>query len=1236
MTHQSHRFLIGIDVGGTFTDAVVTSALDGAILDAFKLPSTPLDPSVAVIEAFHRIHRTYPLNEAMVCHGTTIGTNLLIQHRGAKTALLATKGFTDVIELRRQNRPTLYDLNVKISPPLVDTDMRFAVSERCDARGRVLENLSNVDQLVSQVMASGAQAVAIALLHAYANDTHEKILAQALRQACPDLFISVSSDVCPEIKEYERTSTAVVNAYIGPGVQSYIDKIALEAQRLGLGALMIVKSNGGLTSTENASRYPVHLIESGPAAGIISTLAHAKEMWRDNVIAFDMGGTTAKVGVIQGGRAKVVDEFLADQLVDGANVGGYPIRSAVLDIVEIGAGGGSIAWIDDGGVLKVGPESAGAAPGPACYGLGGQRPTVTDAHAVIGTLSQEAFKDSGVAFSRDLAVKAIETHIAQPMGWSLARAAHAIIEIAVANMTEMVRISTVRRGLDPREFSIFASGGAGPLHACAIGLQAGAKEVIIPPLPGMFSALGATMGEIRHDLSQTLLVPVAQLDPQALAKVCNALGKRARSLMANEPVDPHTVMSERSADLRFVGQLFELNIGLGPASEALPDCDEIEARFRAVYQHAFGIDLPNLKVQLVNVRWTAMAVLRESRQTKHTSGVSLQDVPPHRLQNYLSADGSQTSLPVHRLIDCRGAQLSGPALIEHAGSTVWIDSAQTITIHANGSMQIALDAAPPSQPTAPAATSLLAADPVTFEVVKSGFYAICDEMKSVIMRTSFSPLLSLSADLSCVLLDTQARVIAQGVDIPVHLGAASFTGRFALEAFALATWHEGDAVILNDPYAGGTHLPDVSLLTPIFFAKRLMGFVLSRIHWPDIGGIAPGSSSVCDEIIKEGLRIPPLKIIEQGVVREDVLRLILANVRVPQDRMGDFQAARAGHQRATERMIELCHRYGGETIDTVMRDTLEYSQKRVAAQLLNLPDVDVSNEEPLDGDGIDPQAAPIIKVRITKTGAHLKFDFTGSAPCVRGPINAPLPVTCAAIYYTLLSFVGGQIAPNAGVYANVEVITEPGTIVHASYPFPVVAANTETANRLVDILMGALAKAYPEKVSAGGYGSACVYTLGGTDPSTQKSFVHYETIGGGMGGTASNAGPSGLRVHMGNTMNLPIEGVEAALPVLFHEYAIARHLAGQGKYPGGGGVRKVIEVLTDGVQTSVLGERTITPARGVAGGGDGGLASFTLVSEGVDHPLDSKSGPHRLKRGDKLVMVTAGGGAWGPSTQRKS
>lgn len=535
-----------------------------------------------------------------------------------------------------------------------------------------------------------------------------------------------------------------------------------------------------------------------------------------------------------------------------------------------------------------------------------------------------------------------------------------------------------------------------------------------------------------------------------------------------------------------------------------------------------------------------------------------------------------------------------------------------------------------------AVKSILNQDPVTFEVVKSALYAICMEMKSVIMRTSFSPLLSLSADLSCVILDRDCNVIAQGVDIPVHLGAARFTALSAVKAFPNETWREKDGVLLNDPYEGGTHLPDMSLLTPLFADEAMIGFALSRIHWPDVGGIAAGSSSVCDEIIKEGLRIPPVKIIESGVVREDLLRLILANVRVPADRKGDFQAALAGHARATERILELCLRYGADVVTGVMADTQSYSRRLVEARLVALPDADVTNEETLDGDGIDPDAAPLVKVRIRKVGTTMSFDFTGSSACVRGPINAPIPVTSAAVYYTVLSFIGGDIAPNSGVYAGIEIIAPEGTIVHATYPAPVVAANTETANRLVDILMGALAKAYPERVSAGSYGSACVYTLGGFDPARNRAFVHYETIGGGMGATAAGAGTSGLRVHMGNTMNLPIEGIEAALPVRYLNYEIVPETAGNGLNCGGAGVRKTLTTLVDGIEASVLGERTRTAARGVAGGGAGGLARFRLISPKGERVLSAKSGPHILAKGDILEMTTAGGGGWGaPSNVTK-
>ncbi len=683
----ANRMLIGIDVGGTFTDAVVLDADGSSVLMAFKLPSTPHDPGAAVIHALERVAEQVGVQGALVCHGTTVGTNTLIERKGAKVGLLATDGFTDVIELRRQNRPTLYDLTAQVSPPLVPRDLRFGVPERMDADGNAVAPLApqQAAQTVERLRAAGVEAVAIAFLHSYANPAHEQQLRDAVEQALPGVFVTASSDVCPEFREFERTSTAVVNAYIGPAVGRYIHGIAREARQMGVGDLMIVKSNGGLTSPDNAARYPAHLIESGPAAGMIATAAYARATGRKNAIAFDMGGTTAKAGVVQNFQPKVTDEFLADQLVNGRDVGGYPIRSAVLDIIEIGAGGGSIAWIDGGGVLKVGPESAGAFPGPACYSRGGTLPTVTDAHAVIGTLSAETFVGTGVEFSRQLAVDAIDTHIARPLGWSVARAAHSILELAVASMTEMVRLATVRRGLDPRDFSILASGGAGPLHAAWVGVEAGAKEVVIPPLPGMFSALGAVLGAVRHDLSQTLLGPVAELAAETVADAFARLKQKADDLLAHEPPGAGAAAFTRFADLRFAGQLFELRVPLGAFSEALPTPADIERRFRAQYVSEFGFDLADSVVQLVNLHLVASLPMGGStaRIFSNESGPSA-EARPYRVQDFLRADGEWEPLPVYRSADCIGAELTGPLLIEHAGATVWIRDGQRARIGTDG------------------------------------------------------------------------------------------------------------------------------------------------------------------------------------------------------------------------------------------------------------------------------------------------------------------------------------------------------------------------------------------------------------------------------------------------------------------------------------------------------------------------------------------------------------------------
>ncbi len=666
--------LIGIDVGGTFTDAIVFSPKDGQIVAAFKLPSTPADPAKAVLGALERIAQTVPLMQSTVCHGTTVGTNALLERKGARLALLATRGFTDIIELRRQDRPTLYDLHVRISEPLVEASARLPVDERLDASGKVVTPIAVTDDFLDGLETLAPEAIAVSLLHAYANPTHEKVLVEHLSARFPGCFLSISSDVCPELGEYERTSTTVVNAYIGPAVARYLDRLATDTHTAGVSRLLIVKSNGGLSAAVNASRYPVHLIESGPAAGMIAAATFAQATGRPDLITFDMGGTTAKAGLIRRGELQVSGEFRADAVRDGHPIGGYPIRSAVIDLVEIGAGGGSLAWIDAGRVLKVGPQSAGADPGPACYSRGGERPTVTDAHAVIGTLTAQDFAGTGVAFSREQAVAAITRHVAEPMGWSLARAAYGIINIAAASMTEMVRLVTVRKGLDPRGFALLASGGAGPLHAALVGREVGVAEIIVPPYPGMFSAIGATLGNIRHDLSQALLAPLATLAASQIEAAFTALTSRALSLLDAEGAQGLPVRLRRHADLRFLGQLFELRVTLGQAESPPPTIAEIEAAFRQQYLREFSIDLPHATVQLVRLGLVAEADLASpaKRLFQPFPANTPAAISTGNPRSILAEDGSWSDIAAYQTAEGGALHAQGPALFIQAGATVWV------------------------------------------------------------------------------------------------------------------------------------------------------------------------------------------------------------------------------------------------------------------------------------------------------------------------------------------------------------------------------------------------------------------------------------------------------------------------------------------------------------------------------------------------------------------------------------
>lgn len=688
MEHDSgSRIVLGIDVGGTFTDVLALDPATGAIVATFKLPSTPDNPANAALSGVARFTERTGSTASAVFHGTTVGTNTLIERRGARTALVATRGFRDVLALRRQARPRLYDLRPVVSEPLAERQLRFEAHERTLFDGSIETALSDheVRRLVDELKASGVESIAISLLHAYANDTHERLLADAIKERIPGAYVTLSSDVCREFREFERTSTTTVNAYIGPVVARYIEDLEAQLQRRAITSLAITKSNGGLTSAANAKRFPVHLIESGPAAGVIATAALGQAEAYPNLIAFDMGGTTAKVGVVVNGEPRLSTEFYADRFVDGRDVGGYPIMSPVIDIIEIGAGGGSLARIDRAGVMKVGPESAGAAPGPAAYGKGGERPTVTDAHVVLGHIAADGFGNEDVRIEPDRAAAAIDKHLAVPLGQTTVEAALGVLRLATANMAEMVRLATLRRGLDPRDFALVAFGGAGPLHACEIAREVGIPKVVIPIFPGLFSALGTLQGERRHDLVQTYLRRIANAQPAALEQGFVALSTRAKGLIDAERSNGDTAWtSERRVDLRFEGQLFELTVGV--PNDAPPSPADLERKFRQRHVEVYGYDLPEHGVEIVNLRLVVRASVWQGATKPGDAG----EEKGHRRRRRIWTDDNQNIEidAIARQGLAPETEIMGPVIIEDFGATIRVLDGQTVKVRDSGVLEI--------------------------------------------------------------------------------------------------------------------------------------------------------------------------------------------------------------------------------------------------------------------------------------------------------------------------------------------------------------------------------------------------------------------------------------------------------------------------------------------------------------------------------------------------------------------
>jgi N-methylhydantoinase A len=628
---SSVRYRVGVDIGGTFTD-IVLAASDGSVATE-KVLSTVDDYGEAIGNGLTRLFtqaaaRPHLVDE--IVHGTTVATNAILENKGASTALITTRGFRDVLELRRIRIPALYDLDYQKPAPLVRRRLRFEVSERIDATGNIVEPLdrSSVDEAIRKIEAAGVESVAICLLHSYRNDIHEREVAQMLAQAIPGLYVTCSADILPEIREYERTSTAVINSYVGPVVSGYLRRLQARLEGIGIRApLLVMQSNGGTMTADVASQRPAQIVESGPAAGVIAAHAVALQAGYPNVITLDMGGTTAKASLIEEGQVALTAEYEVGAGINTSSLlvsgGGYALKLPAIDISEVGAGGGSMVRLTEGGRLQVGPESAGARPGPVCYQLGGTNPTVTDANLVLGYLNPSRLAGGTIEISQEAARAAIEGSLARPLGMSVLEAAYGVHVLASAQMVRSVKAVSTHRGRDPRDFVLLGFGGSGPLHVCEMARQLEINRIIVPPTAGVLSAFGLLFADIEHQSVRTVMKSADAEVSEALRLDFEEMEKSARLLLEREGYEDGDIFFTRQADLRYVGQGFEITIPV-PSTDGLGvnEIAEIKRAFGDEHHRMYGHRSDHAAAEIVSIRSNAK-ISRSDASNRRADGLPL-------------------------------------------------------------------------------------------------------------------------------------------------------------------------------------------------------------------------------------------------------------------------------------------------------------------------------------------------------------------------------------------------------------------------------------------------------------------------------------------------------------------------------------------------------------------------------------------------------------------------------------
>ncbi len=1194
------RWQFWIDRGGTFTD-IVGRRPDGALVTHKLLSENPErypDAAVQGIRDLLGVPTGGPIPTERieaVKMGTTVATNALLERKGDRTLLLINEGFRDALRIAYQARPRLFDRNIRLPELLYERVVE--VPGRVTAEGEELAalDLAAARAGLEAAFGDGIRACAIVFMHGYRYPAHEEAVAGLAREI-GFTQVSASHAVSPLIKLVGRGDTAVVDAYLSPILRRNVDQVASE---LGDARLMFMQSNGGLTDARLFQGKDSIL--SGPAGGIVGAAKVAEMAGFDHIIGFDMGGTSTDVTHYAGSFERAFE----------TQVAGVRMRAPMMMIHTVAAGGGSILRFD-GAKYRVGPESAGANPGPACYRRGGPL-TVTDCNVMLGKLQPEFFphvfgpggdQPLDAAAVRDgFAALAEEISAATGDSRGPAEVADGFLRIAVDNMANAIKRVSIERGHDVTTYTLVCFGGAGGQHACLVADALGMKRVHIHPFAGVLSAYGMGLAEIRAMRERTIEAPLAA-GLAAAEEAIAAMERDAGSELESQGVADRRAF--RRLHIKYRGTDTALAVALAPVDAAI-------AAFEADHRAQFGFVMANREhiIDSASVELVGGGAEIEDRPTAVGPGVTALE-PLAEVETYMA--GEARSAPVYdRDALLPGATADGPAILREANATTVIEPGWRATVTPLNHLVMERVVALPSRVAI--GTSV---DPVMLEVFNNLFMSIAEQMGTALQNTAYSVNIKERLDFSCAVFDQDGYLVANAPHMPVHLGSMGVTVRHVIEK-RTGAMSAGDVYAVNDPYNGGTHLPDITVVTPVFDSggKTVLFYVASRGHHADVGGLTPGSMPPDSRTIdEEGVLFDNFLLVEQGRFREDALNAQLDGGPYParnnNQNIGDLKAQIAANEKGVQELRRMVSSFGLDVVHAYMghvRDNAEEQVRRVLDVL-----TPGRFEYPLDNGAVIK-----VDIRVDRDTRSAEIDFAGTSPQLDDNFNAPSAVVRAAVLYVFRTLVDDEIPLNDGCLAPLRIIVPDRSMLSPQPPGAVVAGNVETSQCVTDTLYGALG------VLAASQGTMNNFTFG------NDRYQYYETICGGAGAGPDFDGVSGVHTHMTNSRLTDPEVLEMRFPVILESFGLRPGSGGIGRHRGGDGTTRRVRFREE-MTAAILANHRIVAPFGVAGGGPGQVGRCWMERIGGKRVDLASTDKIQMAPGDVFVIETPGGGGYGAAT----